>query len=56
VVIRNVVGQEVYNKSFGTQPSGNNVLEIEAPGLQSGVYFYEVSAGGFSSTGKMIVE
>lgn len=56
VIIRNVVGQEVYNKNFGTQPSGNNVLDINAPGLQSGVYFYEVSAGGFSSTGKMIVE
>jgi hypothetical protein len=56
VVIRNIVGQEVYSKNFGTQPAGNNTLDIEVPGLQSGVYFYEVSAGGFSSTGKMIVE
>lgn len=56
VTIKNVVGQEVYAKSFGTLQTGMNELEINVPSLQSGVYFYEVSAGEFTSSGKMIIE
>ncbi len=56
VSIRNIVGQEVYSKNFGMLNKGLNELDINVPSLQSGVYFYEIQAGGFTSSGKMIVE
>ncbi len=56
VSITNLLGQvvsEVVNTTFA---SGAHTVAIDANGLNVGIYFYTVSAGGFDVTNKMIVK
>lgn len=56
----NVLGQEVWNESFGTQSAGNYVIRWQGKdsnnqSLPSGVYFYRVSAGETTLSRKMLL-
>jgi hypothetical protein len=55
VTVSNMVGQVVYTKTFNNTPSGVNQLEI-SDNFNSGIYFYNVEAGGYKATGKMIAQ
>jgi len=55
VTVTNMVGQVVYTNTFANTPSGVNGLEI-SDSFKPGVYFYNVEAGGYKATGKMIAQ
>ncbi len=52
--IFNVLGQEVATLYSGMQKAGNYVATFNAGKIASGVYFYRLSAGSFSSVKKMM--
>jgi len=51
-----MTGQKVIEINKGHVPAQNHVFTIDATNLQSGVYFYTVTAGESQVTRKMIVE
>jgi photosystem II stability/assembly factor-like uncharacterized protein len=53
--IYDLLGRKVESLFDGIQPSGEHSLIWNAGGLSSGVYFYKLTAGGFSETRKMIL-
>ena len=53
--IYNVLGQEVATLFSGAQKAGTYELDFNAARFASGVYFYRLQAGGFSSTKKMML-
>jgi hypothetical protein len=53
--IFNVVGEEVATLLSAFLHSGSHSIEWNATGLPSGVYFYRLDVGDFSSTKKMIL-
>lgn len=53
--IYNVLGQEVATIFAGQQRAGNFVATFDASRLASGVYFYRLHAGSFSSVKKMVL-
>jgi len=56
LVVSNINGQKVREYNFGTLTKGTHELEIERGNLNSGIYFYTISAGNESLTQKMIIE
>jgi hypothetical protein len=50
-----VLGKEVATLVNTEQDGGNHSVQFEAEGLRSGVYFYTLTAGKFSSTRKMLL-
>ncbi len=56
LVVTNMTGQKVIEINKGHVPAQNHVFTIDATNLQSGVYFYTVTAGESQVTRKMIVE
>lgn len=56
LVIYDLSGQIVQNLIANqTMPQGKHKIRFEADNLSSGVYFYRLSAAGFSKTNKMIL-
>jgi hypothetical protein len=54
LTVYNVTGQEV--KAFsGKVSAGHHEIEIDGSDLSSGIYFYQLNAGNFSDTKKMIM-
>ena len=53
--IYNVLGQEVATLYSGLQKAGNYAATFNAGRFASGVYFYRLSAGSFSSVKKMML-
>ena len=53
--IYNPQGQEVAVVMDEVLPDGEHTVRWEAPGLPAGIYFYRLTAGNQSSTGKMVV-
>ncbi len=54
--VTNLAGQKVFENFKPNAKPGMNVLKIDGGGLTPGIYFYTVSAGGYSVSKKMIVE
>jgi hypothetical protein len=54
--IFNMVGQNVYNKDFGTLGSGTHNLNVNTSNFNSGIYFFSIQAGDNKITRKVIVE
>lgn len=50
-----VTGKEITTLVNGYQTAGQKVLQFNASGLASGVYFYTITAGDFKDTKKMIL-
>ena len=53
--IYNVLGQEVATLFAGNQRSGSYIATFDANKFASGVYFYRLQAGTFSSVKKMVL-
>jgi glucuronoarabinoxylan endo-1,4-beta-xylanase len=53
--IFDVNGREVSTLVHGKMPAGTYAIEFDAAGLNSGVYFYQIQAGNFSQSRKMIL-
>ena len=53
--IHDVLGREVATLVNENRGAGNFAVDWNASGFASGVYFYRLTAGGFSSTKKMIL-
>ncbi|OQX72832.1 MAG: hypothetical protein B6D61_13220 [Bacteroidetes bacterium 4484_249] len=54
--IYNILGQKVYETKPEQLNAGSHILNIDANGLDSGVYFYTVKANDKQLTRKMIIE
>jgi hypothetical protein len=50
-----VLGNEIATLVNKEKPSGNYEVEFDATGLPSGVYFYQIQAGDFIKTKKMLL-
>lgn len=53
--VYNVLGQEVASLVNGVKRPGDYIVQFDGAGLASGVYFYRLQAGGYSSVNKMIL-
>jgi len=56
VDVYDVVGQKVYSVSPEMMEPGTHLVTINVASLNSGVYFYRVTANGYAVTQKMIVQ
>ncbi|MBT8378789.1 MAG: T9SS type A sorting domain-containing protein [Ignavibacteria bacterium] len=55
LIVYNALGKRVITLVNKLQPAGNYKINFEASSLPSGIYFFKLSAGGFSETKKMIL-
>lgn len=55
VEVVNLAGQKIMANNHGKLPVGTTTINIDGSALSSGVYFYTVKAGNYSTTNKMIV-
>lgn len=53
--VYNLIGQEVATLINGYMEAGSHYVNFNASGLTSGIYFYSINAGNFTSTKKMIL-
>jgi len=53
--VYNVLGKEVATLVNEKLPAGNYEVDFNASNLPSGIYFYRLNAGSYSSTKKMII-
>lgn len=53
--IFNSIGQEISSIYNGVLSAGNHQIDFNGSELSSGIYFYQISAGSFTSTKKMIL-
>jgi hypothetical protein len=51
----NAVGEEVAQLCNGEREAGRYIFEFSAEGLPSGIYFYQLRAGNYLETKKMIL-
>jgi hypothetical protein len=55
IILFNLLGQEVATLVNEEKSSGNYKVNFDASNLPSGVYFYQLKAGNFIQTKKMIL-
>jgi hypothetical protein len=55
LTVFDVQGKLVERLVAGTQPAGEHVVEWDATGRVSGIYFYRLVAGDYTETRKMIL-
>jgi plastocyanin len=55
LTVFNLIGQEVAVLVNGMRNAGNHVVTFDADNLPSGIYVYQLTAGGFSSTRSMVL-
>ena len=53
--VYNVLGKEIATLVNEAKPAGNYEVSFDASKLSSGVYFYQLQAGSFVETKKMIL-
>ena len=53
--MRDILGKEVATLIDGYRSSGIYEFEFNANGLSSGIYFYQLKAGNFVQTKKMVL-
>lgn len=56
VTMKNMLGQEIKNENYGKMGAGDHLLNFSTNGLKNGVYFITVTADGFTSTHKVVVQ
>jgi hypothetical protein len=50
-----LLGNEIVTLASGEKPAGSYDIEFSAIGLPSGIYFYQLKTGKYSSTKKMLL-
>jgi hypothetical protein len=55
IKVFDVIGREVEELVNETKSSGNYEVYFDANSLPSGIYFYQLNAGNFSDTKKLIL-
>lgn len=55
IEVMDMTGRVVKNLDEGMQPAGSHSIQLDASGLNSGVYFYTLKAGNYSETKRMII-
>jgi len=55
LIVYDVLGKEVAKLVDGIKATGNYQVEFNADQLPSGIYFYELKAGTFRETKKMVL-
>ncbi len=53
--IRDITGKIIRVRNEGTKPAGRHVISVPKAGLEAGIYFYTLSAGGERATRRMVV-
>ena len=53
--VYNTLGQEVATLAHGMLPAGDHTVTFNAKSLASGIYFYRLTAGSFTSVRKMML-
>jgi hypothetical protein len=53
--VYDILGREVATLVDGMMPAGEHEVRWDAGNLPGGVYFYRVTAGGWSETKKMLL-
>ena len=53
--IYDVLGREIKTLVDEKESVGKHTVQFDASGLTSGIYFYRITAGGFSQSQKMIL-
>lgn len=56
LTIYDQIGQQVAKLAVGRQDRGKHQVQWNAAGLPAGIYFYRLTAGNQTSTGKMVVQ
>ena len=56
IYVSNMLGQQVYNHSYGKLSAGKHTFSVEAGKFLPGVYFYTIKTNNSSVSRKMIVE
>ena len=55
LIIFNVLGRQITTLVNQEKPAGNYTVEFNGSNLPSGVYFYQIQAGSFMETKKMLL-
>ena len=55
ITVFDVTGREVHQLEAGDKPAGRHEAIFDASNLSNGVYFYQLQAGDFVATGKMLL-
>lgn len=55
IIIYNTLGQKTKELVNETKPAGSYQVTFDGTGLTSGIYFYQLTAGSFSQTKKLIL-
>ena len=55
VKIYNAVGSEIATLMNAYKPAGSHTVKFDGTGLSSGIYFYRIESGSYSSVKKMIL-
>jgi hypothetical protein len=55
LVLVNVLGQVLKEIATGNYSAGSHQVTLDASHLASGIYFYELQAGSFSETKKLVL-
>ena len=55
LIVYNLRGKEIASLVDGKQPAGNHEVTWDASNVASGIYFYQLQAGDFVQTRKMVL-
>ena len=55
LILKNLLGAEIKTLIDDNAPAGQHTVKLDARGLASGIYFYQLRAGNFTATKKMII-
>jgi hypothetical protein len=55
LIIYDALGRQVSELVNGYKNPGNYIVEFNASGLSSGMYYYKLTSGEFSDTKKMLM-
>ncbi|MFC2111368.1 T9SS type A sorting domain-containing protein [Bacteroidota bacterium] len=56
ITVYNIMGQKVLSNELGKRSNGKHIIKIDSGNLESGIYFYTVTADNVQVTKKMIVQ